>query len=589
MITACAVHIKTSLDVNREIGKKKEGNTLLKKLFTLMLVFALVFSLFVGCGDNNTANTNNENVATENNATENNTTENDTEEATETETETTEPAEEVVFNWNLGATIETLDPGLNAAVNSGHVINNTFEGLMREVDGKPVYAMAESHTVSDDGLTYTFTIRDGVKWSDGQAVTAYDFEYAWNRNTDPATASDYAWIFDEFNYDSCKALDEKTLEVTLKAPADYFVGLTGFATLMPLRQDAVEAKADGAWAADPDVVICNGPFILTEYVPGDRVVLEKNPMYWKADEVKIDKIVGKMINEGTAALAEYESGGFDFNTTIPPVEVPRLLVEDPTFRIEARPGTYYINLNAHNVEALQDVKVRQALSLVIDRVAITDMLNSGNIPAINFIPPGIKDANGEEFADKALEYGVDVYDMEGNIAKAKALLAEAGYPNGEGIPTIQYVTNTSEGHLMVAQQMQDAFKTHLGIDLEVASMDWAVFQELRKEHDFEIARGGWIGDYVDPLTFIGFYITGSPLNSPEWSNEEFDALIKNSSQATGQERYDMLAAAEKVAVEDAWFIPIYNYVDQIHQKDYLKGVERTVLGKFYFGRAYIEK
>ena len=580
MFTVYAVNINI---INRETIKG--GNTLLKKLFTLMLVFALVLSLFVGCGNNNNTNDNAATNTTDNAAATDNSS---SEEATE-EDATEEATEEMVLNWNLGATIETLDPGLNAAVNSGHVINNTFEGLMREIDGKPVYAMADSHTVSEDGLVYNFHIRDGVKWSDGKPVTAFDFEYTWNRNTDPETASDYSWIFAEFNYESCKAIDESTFEVTLSAPADYFVGLTGFATLMPLRKDAVEAKADGAWAADPATVICNGPFILTEYVPGDRIVLEKNPMYWQADEVKIDKIVAKMINEGTAALAEYESGGFDFNTTIPPAEVPRLLVEDPTFKIKARPGTYYINLNAHNLTEMQDVRVRQAMSLVIDRLAITDMLNSGNIPAINFIPPGIKDSNGEEYVDKALEYGIDIYDMDGNIAKAKQLMTDAGFPNGEGFPVVEYVTNSSEGHLLVAQQMQDAFQTHLGIEMEVSSMEWGVFQELRKTHEFQIARGGWIGDYVDPLTFIGFYITGNSLNSPEWSNEEFDALIKGSSQAMGQDRYDMLAAAEKVVVEDAWFIPIYNYVDQIHQQDYLKDVERTVLGKFYFGRAYLDQ
>lgn len=551
-----------------------------------MLVVALVFSLFTACGGN-TANNEPANTTANTTPAE---TSSDTSSTEDSSTETTEPMdEEIVLNWNLGATIETLDPGLNAAVNSGHVINNTFEGLMREVDGKPVYAMADSHEVSDDGLVYTFHIRDGAKWSDGKPVTAFDFEYTWNRNTDPATASDYAWIYGEFNYESCRAIDESTFEVTLSAPADYFVGLTGFATLMPLRQDAVEAKADGAWASDPATVICNGPFILTEYVPGDRIVLEKNPMYWNAEEVKIDKIIAKMINEGTAALAEYEAGGFDFNTTLPPAEVPRLLVEDPTFRIEARPGTYYINLNAHKVAELQDVRVRQALSLVIDRISIADTLNSGNIPAINFIPPGIKDANGEEFADKALVYGVDIYDMDANIAKAKELMAEAGFPNGEGFPVIEYVTNSTENHLLVAQQMQDAFKTHLGVEMEVSSMEWGVFQELRKSHEFQIARGGWIGDYVDPLTFIGFYITGSPLNSPEWSNADFDQLIKDSAYAKGQNRYDMLAEAEKILVEEAWFIPIFNYVDQIHQQSYLKDVERTVLGKFYFGRAYIDK
>lgn len=533
---------------------------ILKKLFSMMLIVTLVFSLFAGCGQNDG-----------------------------TTTTTPEPKEDMVLNWNLGADVETLDPGLSAAVNAGHIITNTFEGLMREVDGKPEPAIAESYEVSDDGLTYVFTLRDGVKWSDGEPVTAYDFEYAWNRNTDPATASDYAWIFGEFNYDSCKATDDKTFEVKLSAPADYFVGLTGFSTLLPLRQDAVEAKADGAWATDPSVVICNGPFILTEYVPGDKIVLEKNAMYYRVDEVKIDKIVAKIVVDETAALAEYRAGGFDFNTTISAAEIPNLLVEDPTFRIEARPGTYYINLNANQVPELQDVRVRQALSLVLDRVAITDSLNAGNIPAINFIPPGIKDANGEEFTEKAKAYGVDIYDVPGNIAKAKALMADAGYPNGEGFPTLEYITNAGDDHLLVAQQMQDAFLTHLGVNIEISSMEWAVFQEVRKSHDFQVARGGWIGDYVDPLTFIGFYITDSPLNSPEWSNPTFDQLIKDSAYAKGQDRYDILAEAEKVLVEDTWFIPVYNYVDPIHQKDYLKGVERTVLGKFYFGRAYLEK
>lgn len=497
--------------------------------------------------------------------------------------------EEMVLNMNLGGTIETLDPGLNAAMNSGHIINNTFEGLMREVDGKPVYAVADSHTVSEDGLVYTFHIREGVKWSDGKQITAHDFEYAWRRNTASETNSDFANLFDEFNYLSCQALSDDVFEVTLKAPADYFIGLTGVPTLMPLRRDIVESKENGQWAVDPNLVICNGPYKLAAYSPEEKIILEKNPFYWQEEQVKIDKIVAWMINEGTVALSEYEAGNIDFNMTLPPAEVPRLLVEDPSFRIEARPGTYYINLNAHELEALQDVKVRQALSLVIDRVAITDLLNSGNIPAINFIPPGIKDMYGEAFADKALSYGVDVHDMTDNIKKAQDLMTQAGYPNGTGFPVIEYVTNVTEDHLLVAQLIQNDLKTHLGIEMAVVSMMWGDFQELRKSHKFQMARGGWIGDYVDPLTFIGYLTTDNPLNSPEWSNSEFDQLIGASAYAKGQERYEMLAQAEKILVEEAWFIPIYNYVDQIHQKPYLKGVERTILGKFYFGRAYLEK
>ena len=558
-----------------------------KKLFALMLVLTLVLSLFAGCSGNNEKKEDTSKTVVE--KTDKKETDKKETDKKETDKKDSDKKDsEVIFNWNLGGTVETLDPGLNAATNTGNVINNTFEGLMREVDGKPVFAVAKSYTVSDDNLVYTFILNDNFLWSDGKEVTAHDFEYAWKRNYDPATASDYSWIFNEFNYESCKAIDDKTFEVTLKAPADYFVGLTAFSTLMPLRQDAVESKADGAWATDPEKVISNGPFILTEYIPGDRVVLEKNDLYFKADEVKIDKIIAKIVTEETAALAEYESGGFDLNTAVPAAEIPRLLVEDPTFTVVARPGTYYFSLNPNQVPELKDVRVRQAISLVVDRVAITDMLNRGSIPAISFIPQGVKDANGQEFTEKAAVYGVDIYDMEGNIAKAKKLMAAAGFPNGEGFPTINYITNTGEGHLLVAQQVQDALQVNLGIKMEISSSEWAVFQETRKTHVFDMARGGWTGDYVDPLTFIGFYTTGNPLNSPEWSNTDYDALIAKSGETTGQERYDVLAAAEKILVEEAWFIPVYHYTESIHKKAYVKGLERTVLGKLYFGRVTIE-
>jgi len=226
------------------------------------------------------------------------------------------------------------------------------------------------------------------------------------------------------------------------------------------------------------------------------------------------------------------------------------------------------------------------MSYVVDREAICDMLNAGNIPAINFIPPTLTDTNGEKFSDKALEYGLP---LDGSkVEEAKALLEEAGYPNGEGIPTIQYITNTGEGHMKVAQALQQMWKENLGINIEISNMEWAVFQEQRKTHDFEIARGGWIGDYVDPLTFIGYFKTGNPLNSPEWSNSEFDKLIESSGTQFGQERLDTLANAEKILVQDGWFLPIYNYVDPIHQAAKLKNVERTVLGKFFFGNSYID-
>ncbi|MBN2897552.1 MAG: peptide ABC transporter substrate-binding protein, partial [Clostridia bacterium] len=203
--------------------------------------------------------------------------------------------------WNLGSDPKTIDPGLNAASDGGHVTNNTFEGLMREIDGKMEPAMAESYTVSDDGLVYTFKIREGAKWSDGQPVTANDFEYAWSRVVDPATASEYAWIFDEVNIASWKALDEKTFEVTLSSPTPYFVGLTAFYTFFPVRQDMVETAGEGAWATNPETAVSNGPFKVTFFQTGDRIILEPNEYYWRRDEVKLSKIEVLMIVDQATA------------------------------------------------------------------------------------------------------------------------------------------------------------------------------------------------------------------------------------------------------------------------------------------------
>jgi len=502
----------------------------------------------------------------------------------------TAPVEEMVAQelyWNLGADPKTLDPGLNETVDGGHVANNMFEGLMREVDGQLVNGMASAYEVSEDLLTYTFTIREGVLWSDGQALTAKDFEYAWNRVLDPATASPYAWIYDEANVESVEAPDESTFVVHLKAPAEYFLGLTGFATFFPVRQDAVEAGADGTWAKNPEFAISNGPFKLADYTIGDSLVLVKNENYWNADSVKLEKIVAKFIVEESTAHTAFEAGEIQVNINkTPAAEVPTLLAESDEFYIFARPGTYYFNLNMEN-PAFQDERVRKALSYAIDRTAVTEMLNSGNIPANNLIPPGIIDSEGNDFNEKAGGFGIPLDSSK--VEEAKALMAEAGYPNGEGFPEIEYLTNAGEGHLQVAQAVQEMWKKHLGVNLKISSQEWAVFSETRKAHNFEVARGGWIGDYVDPLTFIGYFITGNPLNDPQFSDENFDKLIADSAFKTAQERMELLYQADEILLSQGAAIPIYHYVDKIQLATEVKDMKRTFLGKVYFGMSYIEE
>ena len=260
------------------------------------------------------------------------------------------------LQWNLGSEPKTIDPALNSAVDGGNLINNTFEGLMRKNEEGLQPAMAESYTVSDDGTVYTFTIRD-AKWSDGQAVKAQDFEYAWKRALDPAVAAEYGFQMfyikgaQEY-YEGAgniedvmvKAIDDKTLEVTLAAPTPYFLDLTTFYTFMPVRQDMVEKDPEG-WSSNPATAIGNGPFKLSEYKTGDRIVLVPNDNYWQADKTKLTRIDALMIVDQSTALTAYEAGELDLIDSFPVSEIPRLIAEDPTFQIMPYVGTYYYIFN----------------------------------------------------------------------------------------------------------------------------------------------------------------------------------------------------------------------------------------------------
>jgi oligopeptide transport system substrate-binding protein len=555
-------------------SKKMEGIILFKRSLALLLVVMMVAGLFIGCGSK-----------TEEPAAPADSSTTTTETTTET-TETTEAPVEQVLYWNVGSEPKTIDPGLNAAVDGGHVINNMFEGLMREINGSLEPAMAESYTVSDDGMVYTFTLRD-AKWSDGKAVTAQDFEWAWSRVLAPETASEYSWIFDAANVDSFQALDDKTFEVTLKAPTPYFLGLTAFYTFFPVRQESVEAGADGAWAIDPAKSIVNGPFMLDSYVGGDRLELVPNPNYWQADKVKLERIVGLMIVEASTALTAYEGGTIDILATVPTEEISRLIAEDPTFYILPMDGTYYYAFNVE-VAPLDDVKVRKALSLAIDRQAICDTVTkAGQIPALNIVAPTSYDAEGNLFSDQLGSVGPEA---TAQVEEAQALLAEAGYPNGEGFPVLEVMYNTSEGHKVIAEAIQEMWKKNLNIDVSLTNQEWAVFQDTRKQGNFQVARAGWIGDYSDPMTYLDMFTSTNigATNYSRWINEDYDKLLEDAKTAPGQERFNMLYEAGNL-VEEAYInMPIYYYTNTIMVADKVHDWEMNTRSTWWFGFAYIE-
>ena len=542
---------------------------MVKKSIALLLVAALVLTGLAGCGPKQPA-------------------------AGETPA-----AEPMVLRYNLGDDVKTLDPQLNSVINAGIVQVNTFEGLMRlDKNDKAIPGMAEKYEISEDGLTYTFHLRD-AQWSDGQPVKAQDFEYAWKRALDPNTASEYAFqLYYLKNGQKAneglvnieevgvKAKDDKTLEVTLESPTPYFLELTAFFTLFPVRKDMVEKDPD-TWSMKPETFIGNGPFKMESYTIGDRIILVKNENYYDKDRVKLDKIEMLMVNEASTALTAYESGDIDYVDDVPTQEIERLKASEPGFVVAPSLATYFYAFQTQKAP-VNDVRVRKALALAIDRKAITEkILRGGEMAATGFVPPGLYDAEGKDFRSVGGDYGIDPNTAK--IEEAKALLAEAGYPDGKGFPELEVMYNTSETHKAIAEAIQEMWKKNLGINVRLANQEWAVFQQTRTEGNFVVARSSWFGDYADPMTFLDLWTSYSGKNNAKWKNETFDKLIEDAKNTSGQERFKLLYDAEKTMMEDMILMPIYYYVDIALIKDYVKNTRKSILGYIYFDEAYIEK
>jgi len=507
----------------------------------------------------------------------------------------------MVLNWNLAADPKTLDPGLNGASDGGDIGNNTHEGLVREQEGVVIPGMAESWELTDGGRTVTFKIRKDAKWSDGSDLTAQDFVYSWKRAMDPATASEYSWIWEYTNVVGAqdaaegngsledvgiRAVDDYTFEVKLTNPTDYFVSLMSFYHFMPVKREAVEAGPEGAWAKDPEIYVSNGPFVLTSYTIGDGLTLEKNENYWNADEVKLDVINVKFIDDASTSYTAYQAGEFDFlsATGIPAAEIPKLIAENPEYYIFPLLGTYYYNFNM-DLDIWEDVRVRRAMNLAIDRERIVEVLARGNVPAAGFVPPGFPDHTGADFFETAGTYGIATDDS--GVAEAQRLMAEAGYPNGEGFPEFVMMYNTSDNHKLVAEMIQEMFKTNLGIECTLENQEWAVFQDTRKEGDYELARGGWITDFLDPMGLLAIFQSTNTYNDPNYYNDEYDALVSRANGSVGAEHYEALYAAQDILMTELPIIPVYHYTDSMLSSPQVKDFTRSQLGAMDFSKAYV--
>ena len=519
------------------------------------------------------------------------------------------------FTVQYGSNPETLDPALNSAVDGGNTIITVFETLLIiNENNEAVPGQAESWTTSEDGLTWTFTMRDGLKWSDGTDLNAKDFEYSFKRMADPDTAAPYAetclGMIDGFeeaagfpdadgnptvepNLDALnvKASDDgKTLTIVLAYPCSYFDKIVAFAAMSPVQKATVEANGD-AWCTSPDTYVCNGPFMITEWTPSERIVLTKNPNYvggWDSSKIVSESITLLLLEDSSASFAAYNSGEAQLIKDVPTDEIPSLTkAEDGgDFYVDTILGTYYVSLNLKR-DAFKDAKVRRALSLAIDRDYVANTIMQGTYStADSIVGPGIVDENGY-FHDNGNAPYISA-DYEANLAEAKKLLADAGYPNGEGYPTLEYSTNDAGYHVPLAEYLQQAW-SDLGITLTISKMEWSSFTAARRAGEYDVARNGWVMDYNDPSNMLDLFCSGNGNNDGKYSNPEFDAAIEASRVADVSEHFAQLHKAEDILMEDTGCLPIAYYNDYWLQSSSLKGTWHSPYGYWYLQYGYIEE
>lgn len=500
----------------------------------------------------------------------------------------------------IGPNPETIDPGLNTSVDGANYILFAFDCLLNiDKDGKVIAGSAEKWETSSDGLTWTFHLRKGLKWSDGSALTAKDYVYSWKRVVDPKTAAPYAQTvlsmvkgFDDASKGNLDALgvsapDDNTFVVQLSAPCTFFDKLAAYQTLSPVNQATIEKNGD-AWATKPESYVCNGPFYIKEWVPSSYILFAKNPNYWNASAIKLDSIKALLIEDDNASYAAYQSGEAQMIKDIPTAEIPSLKGK-PEYHIDPLQGTYYVCLN-DTLKQFSDPRVREALSLALDRKYLSETLTNGVYsPATNLIGPGITDYDGSQFmknANGGKPY-IDISDPDANLAKAKQLLADAGYPDGKNFPAIDYSINDTGYHKVIAQYVQQAWGK-LGLTVNVNVVEWASFLPQRRAGDYIVSRNGWLFDYDDPSDFLQCFQTGNGNDDAKYSNKKFDDLLnKAAAEPDAKTRMGYMHQAEDVIMADSGTIPLLYYNQFYLQKTNVTGSWLSPSGNWYFQYADI--
>ena len=523
-----------------------------------------------------------------------------------------------VVNACIASEPETIDPGLISSVDGSTYVQHMFENLMKYqmVEENPaddpnmkltevVLGQAESYEVSEDLTVYTFKLRDDIYWSDGVPVKAGDFVYAWQRVVNPETASDYGYFLDNIVVNAAaiqagekdpselgiKAIDDKTLEITLEAPCAYFIEMCAFASLMPLRQDVVEGSDN--WT-DPANIVVNGAYKITEWVHDSYIRMEPNEAYYDAANLGPSAIMWWLSDSETAILSAYQAGEWQFIESFPTDMIASLQASGDCF-INPYVGTYYLYLNCSKIT---DWRVRAAMAISVDRENIVEnVTQGGQSPATGFVASGILDSTGADFAYGVSELGAlyntlqnmypdaDLSTYSGRCELAQQLYQEA-VDEGAWDPntTVVYNFNTSDTHKAIAEACGSDWETVLGLSITLENQEWATYTNGLGEHAFGVARLGWIADYNDPITYLKLMVTGNSYNYGLYSDEKFDNAISSAkAMLAGADRDALLYGAEETLFGEGGFpvCPVYYYTN-MYCANGLTNLGYTTMGYFFF-------
>jgi oligopeptide transport system substrate-binding protein len=505
---------------------------------------------------------------------------------------------EGILHFGNGTEPQALDPHVTTGVPESRIQEALLEGLVAKDPAtlEPMPAVAESWEVSPDGRTYRFRIREAARWSDGVQMTAEDFRWTWQRALEPVMGNEYSYMLfplknaenfltgkiKDISEVGVRVIDPRTLEVELTEPTPFFLQVLSHHSFFPLPRHVIEkyGKATDRFTpwTRPGNMVGNGAFRLVEWKLNKYVRVEKNPHYWDAEHVRLNGVVFYPTENIVTEERMFRSGQLHYTNETPVDKVPQYRTEHPErIRLDLYLGTYYYDLNTKK-PGLDDPRVRRALAMTVDRQTLVDTVLKGiNVPAYAVTPPGTLGYQPPKLFD---------FDPEG----AKRLLAEAGYPEGKGLPPLEILYNTHELHRKVAVALQQMWKKHLGIDVAMVNQEWKVYLDSRRTGNYTIARASWIGDYVDPDTFLAMFITDGGNNRPQWSNKEYDELIQRRIPAmkTQEERFAGFFRAETILMNEMPIIPIYTYSTKHLIDPAVKGMPRNILDHVSFKHIYLE-